>query len=51
MLFAPLADTDSFPKPYFIGGSGDYSFTVNTGDFSLTTEPFVNSDVRCRDCE
>lgn len=51
MLFAQLADTDSFPQPYFIGGAGDYSFTLNTGDCSFTTNPLVNSEVRCRDCE
>lgn len=46
-----LAGTDSFPQQFSVGGAGDYSFTLNTGDCSLTTEPLVYSEVRCSDCD
>lgn len=45
------SNVNSFPTPYDLSGSGEYAFSLNTGDCALTTEPLIFTELDCEKCK
>lgn len=41
----------SFPTPFDLTGTGEYAFTLNTGNCELTTEPLIYKELNCDKCK
>ncbi len=46
-----VSNTTSFPTPYELTGTGEYAFTLNTGDCELTTDPLYFKELACKKCK
>ncbi|WP_333693660.1 T9SS type A sorting domain-containing protein [Flavobacterium sp.] len=46
-----LQGHDSFPTPFDVNQTGEYTFTLDTGGCALTTEPLYFKELECDKCK